>query len=196
MKRKPSPALIVSIIALIVACSGSAVAASGVIIKNSRQIAKGAITSSDLRNHKGVGFADLTPSAVRSIQGLKGAQGPKGDPGKQGPPGAGTASAFALIGDNANVVASLSQNITQANVYAGGTPGQYCIKGLSFTPKSVIASIDAEDVGPSNNATISTSTGDQGSTACPQGSQAGIYTVSTTGGTPKLAKVAFYVIIN
>jgi hypothetical protein len=188
--------MIVSIIALVVACTGSAVAASGVIIKNSRQVARGAITSSDLRNHKGVSFVDLTPGAVRTIQGLKGAQGPKGATGPQGPPGAGTAAAYALIGGNANVVSSLSQNITQANVYAGGTPGQYCFKGLPFTPKSIVASIDAEDVGPSNNATISTSTGDQGTTACPQGSQAGVYTVSTTGGTPKLAKVAFYVLIN
>src|SRR5919197_3305895 len=196
MKWKPSPALVVSIIALVVACSGRAVAASGVLIKNSRQVAKGAITSSDLRNHKGVSFVDLKPSAARSVQSLKGATRPKRATGPQGPPGAGSAAAYALIGGNANVVSSLSQNITQANVYAGGTPGQYCFKGLPFTPKSVIASIDAEDVGPSNNATISTSTGDQGSTACPQGSQAGVYTVSTTGGTPKLAKVAFYVLIN
>jgi hypothetical protein len=33
-------------------------------------------------------------------------------------------------------------------------------------------------------------------TACPQGAQAGVYTVATSGGTPKLAKVAFYVVIN
>ncbi len=46
---RPSPALIVSIVALVVACAGTATAAS-VLIKNSSQIASGAVTSSDIKN--------------------------------------------------------------------------------------------------------------------------------------------------
>ncbi len=46
--RRPSPALVISIAALVVACTGTAVAAS--IITSSAQIKNGIITSSDIKN--------------------------------------------------------------------------------------------------------------------------------------------------
>ena len=46
--RRPSPALVISCIALVVACTGSAVAAT--IISNSGQIKNGAVQSGDLKN--------------------------------------------------------------------------------------------------------------------------------------------------
>ncbi|MTD44192.1 hypothetical protein GKE82_07720 [Conexibacter sp. W3-3-2] len=59
---RPSPALIVSIVALVVACAGTATAAS-VLIKNSSQIATGAVTSSDVKNGSLIG-ADLKNRTV------------------------------------------------------------------------------------------------------------------------------------
>jgi hypothetical protein len=47
MNRRPSPALIVSIVALIVAMSGTAVA-QGILIRNSNQIADGIVTAPKL----------------------------------------------------------------------------------------------------------------------------------------------------
>lgn len=46
---RPSPALVVSIIALVVACAGTATAA-GVLIKNSSQIKAGAVNGSDIKD--------------------------------------------------------------------------------------------------------------------------------------------------
>ena len=46
--RRPSPALVISCIALVVACSGTAVAAT--IITSSGQIRNGAVTGADIRN--------------------------------------------------------------------------------------------------------------------------------------------------
>jgi hypothetical protein len=48
---RPSPALVVSIIALIVACAGTATAASVVLIKNSSQVKAGALSGTDLATH-------------------------------------------------------------------------------------------------------------------------------------------------
>jgi hypothetical protein len=46
---RPSPAMVVAIIALIVACAGSATAASVVLIKNSSQVKAGALSGTDLK---------------------------------------------------------------------------------------------------------------------------------------------------
>jgi hypothetical protein len=48
---RPSPALLVSIIALVVACAGTATAASVVLIKNSSQVKAGALSGTDLARH-------------------------------------------------------------------------------------------------------------------------------------------------
>lgn len=64
---RPSPALIVSIIALIIACAGTATAASVVIIKNSRQVASGSINGGDIRNGSIAGV-DIASGAVGDRQ--------------------------------------------------------------------------------------------------------------------------------
>ena len=46
--RRPSPALVISTIALVVACAGSAYAAT--VITSSNQIRNGVVQSSDIRN--------------------------------------------------------------------------------------------------------------------------------------------------
>src|SRR5215213_7916326 len=95
---RPSPAMIVAIVALVVALSGTAVAATK--IRSSGQIRNGIITSADLKNGKAVNLRDLTRSAraalagrtgpagaagVPGVAGAAGVAGPAGPPGPQGP---------------------------------------------------------------------------------------------------------------
>ena len=77
--RRPSPALAVAIVALVVASAGTATAAS-LVIRNSGQIKNGAVRSVDLANKKGVKVADLTPQARVALRGA----GPQGPPGPAG----------------------------------------------------------------------------------------------------------------
>lgn len=51
MHRKPSPALVISIISLIVALGGTAVAASHYLITSSAQVRNGSLRGVDIRNH-------------------------------------------------------------------------------------------------------------------------------------------------
>jgi hypothetical protein len=107
--RWPSPALLVSIIALVIACAGTATAAT-VLIRSSKQVAKGSINSSDLANGKGVKVADLTPAARSALKGkagptgltgpvgLTGPAGPKGDTGGPGSPTLPPPEAFHEVG--------------------------------------------------------------------------------------------------
>jgi hypothetical protein len=84
--RGPSPALVVSIIALVVACTGTATAAT-LLIRSSKQVANGAINSGDLANRKAVNVVDLTPAARRALGGKVGPAGANGLPGSTGPVG-------------------------------------------------------------------------------------------------------------
>jgi hypothetical protein len=109
--RRPSPALVISIIALVVAMGGTGYAALK-LPKNSvgsKQIRKNAVTSSKVKNHSllaGDFKAGQLPAGAQGPQGIQGApgeigpQGPKGDKGDQGPAGptAAAASPFSTPG--------------------------------------------------------------------------------------------------
>lgn len=87
--RKPSPALIISCIALFVALGGTSYAVSK-LPKNSvgsAQIKKNAVSSAKVKN------GSLTAADFKKGQLMSGAQGPKGDAGAPGP----TASAYAEL---------------------------------------------------------------------------------------------------
>src|SRR4051794_16244394 len=70
--RRPSPAFVVSVIAVVVAMTGTATAA-GVLIKSSKQIKAGVIDTSD-----------LSAKARKDLHGAKGDAGPAGGPGAAG----------------------------------------------------------------------------------------------------------------
>lgn len=75
--KKPHPATVISLIALFVALSGTAVASSGLILGS--QIKNGTISASK-----------LTPNALRFLKGRQGVAGPAGNngaDGMQGPTG-------------------------------------------------------------------------------------------------------------
>jgi hypothetical protein len=71
--RRPAPSLVISIIALVVAMTGSAGAALKLYIRDSSQIRSQAITSSDIRNHtiRGLDVADGTITPSKLVGGLR-----------------------------------------------------------------------------------------------------------------------------
>jgi hypothetical protein len=95
-RAKPSPALAVSVVALVIACSGTAVAASGWItgsdVKNGSltgaDVKTNSITGADIANGSVRGYEikngslNLVDLSERARRGLQGQQGPKGDPGE------------------------------------------------------------------------------------------------------------------
>jgi hypothetical protein len=86
MNKRPSPALVVAIVALFVAFSGTATAA---LVMTGKNIKDGTITGKDVKNRT-LGTNELSKKAVTSLQGQRGPtgpggpQGPKGEAGVQG----------------------------------------------------------------------------------------------------------------
>jgi hypothetical protein len=86
MKGRPSPALVVAIVALFVAFSGTATAA---LVMTGKNIKNGTITGKDVKNRT-LDTKKLSIKAVTSLSGQHGPagpQGPKGDTGATGPRG-------------------------------------------------------------------------------------------------------------
>ena len=121
MKRlfqRPSPAMVIAVVALLAALGGTAVGAT-VLSKK-------------------------TVKKISNTQANKVFDQRKGE--LAGPPGAsginGSAAAFALIQGNGSVDDAQSFNVTDANV-TNPSIGVYCIGGLPFQPKSAVATPQA-----------------------------------------------------
>jgi hypothetical protein len=138
--------MLVAVLALVFATTGSAAAVSMI---TSKQIKDGTIQTKDISKKARTALKGKTgaPGAqgAQGPQGAKGdsgAAGPKGDTGAKGDAGAagadGTAVAFARILLDGSVDAGQSKGITAAMVTHPGA-GSYCISGLGFTPKNVVA---------------------------------------------------------
>jgi hypothetical protein len=100
---RPSPALVVAVVALVVALGGTATAA-GVLITSGSQIKDGSITGADLKD-RSIGPKDLAAATTRTLGGSaasaggRGADGARGEQGPAGPGGpAGPAGAAAAAG--------------------------------------------------------------------------------------------------
>lgn len=63
---RPSPSLVVSVIALVVACAGSATAA-GVLIKSSSQVKSGSLNGSDIKN-RSINGVDIASNTIGTRQ--------------------------------------------------------------------------------------------------------------------------------
>jgi len=175
---RPSPALVISITALVMASTGTAVAVTK--ITSSAQIKRGVVNSGDIRD-KTIQMRDTSSklrNALRGQRGLRGRRGPAGAAGKKGDPGApGSALAFAHVtGATADVDEANSKNVTDANVSHGSLVGYFCFD-LPFTPKSVIATVDlgSQDTGFAT-AQLGNSAG-----GCPSSAEASVK-VSVDGG--------------
>jgi hypothetical protein len=110
--RRPSPALIVAVIALIVALSGTAVAEPVITA------AKKLVTSRDIRDGT-IKTVDLSPKARRQLRGIEGAKGRQGEPGVAGAPGAaGPAGARGTDGANATLTpGSITPDLFSATAF-------------------------------------------------------------------------------
>lgn len=89
--RKPSPALVVAILAVVLACTGTATAAKFVISSGS-QVKDGVLTGKDVKD-RSITAKDLAPGTLSTVSGaadskLRGAAGAPGAKGEAGAPGA------------------------------------------------------------------------------------------------------------
>ena len=91
-RRRPSGAMVVAIVALVMSMAGTATAAK-FLITSSSQIKDGAVSGRDVRD-RSLSASDLSPSALKAIAGQgspraggDGAAGAKGDRGAAGPAG-------------------------------------------------------------------------------------------------------------
>lgn len=147
MKRKvtPSASLVVALLALVVAMSGSAVAAS---LITSKQIKDGTIQTKDISK---TARAQLAAKATAGTPGPQGPVGPKGDTGAQGDRGEagargdqgvpGEAVAYANVKPDGTIEPGQSKGITN-DMIDRTTEGVFCFKNLGFTPKSAMVSPD------------------------------------------------------
>jgi hypothetical protein len=119
--RRPSPAMIVAIVALIVALGGTALAGGVLNKKKAKTIANSVVTQ------RASGLSVASAKNADNANNAKVAQSPV---------------AWAHIAANGDVIAS-SSNISQANEDNPYSDGEYCFKGLGFAFKSMQATVDA-----------------------------------------------------
>ena len=176
--RRPSAAVVISMIALFVALSGTGYAALTITGKN---VKNGSLTGSDVKKDS-LGGANIKESTLRLPRpqaGPAGPRGPQGPPGATGANGApGSALAFTHFSRDGTVNQAQSKLITQANVVRR-TFGTYCITGLPFA-SNVVANPDR--LGSAVSAVVTLPTPEGSTTGCPTGSIA-IETYSRTADT-------------
>lgn len=116
---RPSPALVLSIVAIVVACAGTATAA-GVLIQNSSQVKSGSINGSDIKNGSITGI-DIATGAISTRQ-LKKSVG--------------------VSGQSVTPAAATGATAVEASRRSGPTnlsPGNHDIATLSQLPPGVYA---------------------------------------------------------
>jgi hypothetical protein len=114
LRRRPSPGVILGIIAIVLASTGSAIAASQ-------------ITSKQIKN----GTIQLTDISKKARVSLEGGRGPQGAPGPGGPAGpAGPAGATKVVVRQAAVNVPVTSNQT-AQVFCN--PGERAVGGGNTT---------------------------------------------------------------
>jgi hypothetical protein len=151
--RRVSPAMIVAMLALLVALTGTSVAATSALITG-KNIKNGSITGMDVKN-KSIGVADL----ARKARGAPGARGPSGPAGPQGPAGArGDTGAAGAKGDpgisgyEIVSLASVSDSTSPKRVDAPCPSGKRVIGGGVIlvprgVPTGIVVTIDSPDIG-------------------------------------------------
>lgn len=145
--RRPSPAMAIATVALVVALGGTGYAATQLARNSvgSAQIRRDAVTSSKVKN-RSLEMSDLSLRVRHAIQNTVGPQGPTGPTGPTGATGQATGYARVQADgtlDNANS-GNENKGVAAANVQHVASSGVYCFGGLSFTPASVTATADDE----------------------------------------------------
>jgi hypothetical protein len=185
MRRLPSPAMIVALLALCVALGGSAYAASKI---NGNNIKNGTISGKKLKNRtitaKKLSSRISSPRGRRGPRGYKGVRGAKGSKGDKGADG--TALAYARVASDGTIDTARVKGIAQTNM-SHTTTGIYCFVSLPFTPKNVVATLEP---GGTGDEVVYASIPGVG--LCP----AGAVTVQVKHAVGATSNVAFYVAFN
>jgi hypothetical protein len=124
LRRRPSPALVISCLALAVALGGTGYAATA--------LPKNSVGTAQVKNHSLLrvdfkeGQIPIGPPGPAGLAGTDGAQGPPGPAGPKGDPGTGGTKAFAQVGTDGKLI----QGTQVASVKQTDT-GKY---EVNFTP--------------------------------------------------------------
>ena len=141
MRLRPTPGTVLGIVAVVLACAGSATAGS---LITGAQIKNGSITGLDIKQGS-VQRLDLAPNArPKAGTGRAGSQGSAGPPGPAGPKGdpgpPGSAVAYAHVAQDGTLDAARTKGVSKVT-HPGS--GEYCFFGVAGTPKSAVANVDA-----------------------------------------------------
>ena len=123
--RRPSPALVVAVAALVMSTAGTGYAA-GVLAPNSvgsKQLKRNAVTSTKIKD-RSIATRDLSSAARRALTGKAGATGAAGPAGP-----AGAAGAKGDKGDAGANGISLFAAVKSDGALVNGTPGTQVVKG-------------------------------------------------------------------
>lgn len=170
---------VVATLALFLALGGGAYAAIK-LPKNSVtsvQVKNGSLTAKDFKKGQLKGkTGPAGPVGPQGAQGDRGPAGPQGPPGltglqgDKGTPGVdGSAKAYALVSSTGQVGAG-SKGITSANITAKAF-GEYCITGLSFTPRVAIVQPDILSNNGFDDMVAEVQTPNDGTGSCPGSDQ-------------------------
>lgn len=187
---RPSPAIVIALLALLVATTGVSWAASPGPSAKTASSAGPAKAANSLRGKRG----------KRGLQGPVGPAGANGKNGKDGINGTngtngvnGTALGYATVSGGLTLIAGGSSNVTQANIIPVAV-GYVCFGNLPFTPKVATVSLThpVTTTITSNVNTLQASVRVGPDPLCP-GAQASVVTNTTTG---TLANGEFQVVFN
>lgn len=190
-RKRPSPALIISLMALVLATGGFAAAAipdsSGVVhgcYKKKKGTLRLVSGSKCKKSEKSISW---NQKGKNGTNGTNGASGAKGDTGA-----AGSAVAYARVAANGTLDTALSKNISQAQVAKTASTGAYCFRNLDFTAKSAIATVEYDGGAPAEKAQV---------TILPNGfSDCGVFPGTqvevTTSNASTYVDLPFYIVFN
>jgi hypothetical protein len=153
--KRPSPAIVVALIALVLAMSGTGYALT--LPKNSigkRQLKTNAVTSAKIKNGTIVG-KDINSRTRRALKGHKGAPGRNGQAGPRGPAGAaGAAGKVGVSGYQVIQVKSASDSTSFKSLYPECPAGKVLLGGGAQVSGSV-GGVGIVQSGPDTGATES-----------------------------------------
>jgi hypothetical protein len=150
--RWPSPAIVISLLAIVLALTGTATAAGVIKIKKPSQFATGVVQSRAISDKNGVGTKDLLDSALGALDGKPGARGPDGPRGPAGPvgdkglPGDGASTLWAVVDKSGGYLRKTSH---VEDTYLNGPPNRYTVnfdRSISFCEYGV--TIDGDSPSP------------------------------------------------
>jgi hypothetical protein len=185
IRHWPSPALIISLVALFVALGGTgyAITVTGKTVKNNsltgRDVKNNSLTSKDIRD-RSLRVRDFLPGELPGTGG--------GAPGRTG--AAGSALAFAHVNGNGTVDAGASKNI--AVVKKTGS-GAYCLNYTAGTATNIVLTIDNAGADPSNSRIGGTAVAAVVASAC--GAGADIVVATSSDPPPVFVDHPFYIAV-